>query len=211
MKYKLILLLGALLITNAFGALTYNFGAFNVLGNGTVPPAGPAPWLTFQVDEIDADSVQLTVTSKLIGQEFYSGVAINLNSSYDFSATTPTFSNYTQTGLFTVPTVEAGNNIWGGPSQTKYDLAFNFATGGDSTTRFDGFDAFSFRIDGVGINAFETEAVNNPAIAHVQSILIPDGTTSAWLTSSPTATQVPEPSALLLGGLGIAGLLRRRR
>lgn len=191
-----------LLVSSAFSAqtLTYNV---NTVISGTTLPSGPAPWLTVTLTEIDTDSVLMNVTSNLRNNEYFSGIGLSLSDSISYS--NRSFDSYTSTGGFTTPTVSIGSNIANGGVGEKYDIWFGFETSNSNSgiNRFNSDDTFSYTLNGFTINDFNSN--NVPIVGHIQSISVVDGTTSAWVSS------VPEPSSILLGGLAMLTLFRRRR
>jgi hypothetical protein len=210
MKNKLLPLLGALLlITNANAALSYSF---NLLGSGTVLPTGSAPWLTASINEVDSDTVTLTVTSSLNNPaEFFTGIGFQLTDSFVYGSLTT--SGYTQTGAFDQPTVTIGSDVAKGYGNIRYDVWFDFNTSSSDggAHRFNGSDFFTYTIDGININ--DVDITNNAGVAHVQGLIGADGIqTSSWiLPTTVNTSQVPEASSALLGCVGALALLRRRR
>jgi hypothetical protein len=206
MKLKLLpLAITAALLTTVHGAtISYSLDTIMI---GTQAPAPPPPYATMTVEDTGVNSITLTVTSSLAGPgEFWTKLGFNLKDDhvFDGSATVGSFST---SGVFTLPTVLYGENVGSGGGGLNYDIWFSFATAppGD---RFDGNDSFSIVVNGVSTSDFLSSPVDRQVIMHGQGLV--DGQ-SAWVGTSVGAGQVPEPSAALLGGLGLFALLRRNR
>lgn len=174
---------------------------------GTTPPGGPAPWANVTIATVDPDSVLLTVESNLSDPaEFWSAIGFNLRDDYVFDGGA-SVGNVVTIGGFDIPTVLYGENIKSGGGGIDYDLWFDFQTG-PLSARFDGSDSFSIQINGVTTEDFLSSPVNHQVVFHGQGL---DNEASSWVASAAGGGQVPEPSAALIGGLGILLLLKRNR
>jgi hypothetical protein len=201
MKIKTIALLGALMLSNAFAVTTLTYNIDTVLV-GTVQPYQATPWGLITINELDDDSVLLSIDSHLYHGAYYSSIGLNLVDSFAFAPVT--FTAYPVTGGFTLPTISVGNDVKSGGAGVGYDIWFDFATSNANggIQRFNMDDFYTYRVDGVGINDFNT--TNNPVIFHAQNL---NGGASSWVGTS----QVPEPSAMILGAVGMFFLLTKRR
>lgn len=179
--------------------------------DGTVPPAAPAPWATLSFnDGGGTGSVLLTVTTAgLSAGEFISSLSLNLDPTLNPASLT--FTPGAAAG-FTLPSVSAAANGHSADGGGLFDVEFNFASG-PPAARFSGGDTYTVTIAGIPtltassfgfVSSLPAPSGQQLVAAHVQSIAVPGGTASAWIT-------VPEPTSLLaLAGLGAMALRRRR-
>jgi hypothetical protein len=207
MKSKLLpLAITAALMLPTFGAHTiiYNIDTIMI---GDQAPAPPPPYATMVVETVDADTVLLTVTSSLSGSgEFWSGLGFNLVDGYVFDGSA-SIGAINVSGTFGAPTALYGENIKSGGGGIDYDIWFEFDIA-PPVDRFDGFDSFSVVINGVTTHDFLASPVDRQVIMHAQGLVAGQ---SSWVGTSVGASQVPEPSAALLGAFGALALFRRNR
>ncbi len=145
--------------------------------------------------------------------EFVSRVDFNLNPAYDPSGPgSLTFTPQTQSGVFDLPTISAGDDTIRGGGGDTYDISFAFSTSNQGGLhRFDDSDSVSYLISGItGLKASDfvfrggDSLAGSYADAHIQL----GNANSVWVNP----IQIPEPSALALIGLGlIACLVGTRR
>jgi hypothetical protein len=184
--------------------------------SGGTAPAGTAPWITATFDDGGGTgSVTMTLSAaNLTGPESVELWYFNLDPNLDPGSLT--FSTPTKTGTFETPTVSTGINAYMADGDGNYDIqiAFNHTDGDDK--RFTVGDSISYNITRAGLTANSFNFLSDPAgghgpyimAAHVQNT--PNGGGgSGWVT------QIPEPSTLVLFGLGLSVLLvsawRRRK
>lgn len=201
MKAKVVALFALpLLMSSAFAAqtLTYNV---NTINSG-VTPSGPAPWAIVTLTGIDDDSLLITVASNIQNNEFISGIGFNLTDGFSYS--TNSFNTYNSVGGFASPTITAGADSFNGGAGIKYDVWFSMETNNtqQGINRFDTNDQFSFVFEGSNLNNFISS--QDSVGAHIQGLT---NGNSVWVGT----TNIPEPASILLGGLGLVTLLRRRR
>jgi hypothetical protein len=201
MKTKMIALMSALLLSSSYAATSINYDIDTVL-IGTVAPSNATPWGQITITESGSNSVLISVDSHLYNGAYYSSLGLNLADTFTF--TPSTFQLYPTVGDFKAPTVSYGNNIGSGGAGIGYDIWFEFSTANrdGGAERFNMDDTFTYYVTGVNIHDFEN--VNNPVILHTQNLT---GGVSSWTGTAA----VPEPSAMLLGGIGMFFLLTKRR
>ena len=151
-------------------------------------------------------TLTLTATN-LTGTEFVSDWAFNLDPSLDPTALS--FAVGSKTGTFDDPTFGTGVDAFQEDGGGKYDIEFSFATSGSGggIHRFGVGESGTYTITGISTltaNSFDFLSATgggngvHPTAAHVQGIGA-EGSLSGWVSA-------PEPSAILLGLLGAAGL-----
>lgn len=212
MKTKTALALAASLVGLSHGATVLTV---DKVYNGATPSAD-APWATITATTVDtrangalADVVNINILASpdVTGTEFISKLALTLNEEL--------------VNADTVVSLEAIQGWWNGPLSTEVDVDNIIVGGGDRldlgveflTTnqngggfRFKEGKSFDLRVSYTGSEDITDENIfgdNAEAVIHVQGI---NGGDSGW------ATNVPEPDvSLLLGGVAMLGLLRRRK
>ncbi len=201
MKNKMIALVSALMLSNSYATTSISYNIDSVL-IGTVAPSNATTWGQITINETGDNSVSITVGSNLNNDNYYSSLGLNLVDDFDFKPLT--FQLYQTIGDFNAPTISVGNNIKSGGGGIGYDVWFDFSTSNRAggIERFNKDDTFTYYVTGVNIKEFN--AKSNPVVLHAQNLT---GGASSWVGCS----QVPEPSAMLLGSIGILFLLRRKR
>lgn len=174
-------------------------------------PSGIAPWAVLTFTDVDEDTVLLSVLSNLQSStEFTSEVNFNVDPSLNLSNLTVATANG-GSGTFLYNAAISPNGIGGGGAGSFYDVGINFSTSNSNSgiERFNGSDHALIYLNYSGPGTFNANSFNfgdskngEFATAHVQGI---NTELSSW------TTQVPEPSAAILGGLGALALLRRKR
>ena len=153
---------------------------------GLLITAGTASSATVLIDWSTANDISGVADTN---GDFWNSLGSGFANGGDFSATALTASNNTASG-------------W----SVAVDL-----TGNTSNNTGTGFG-------GTGINGpigaaapFNTTGTNRPTTDGIFANYNVNGTTTITFTGLSASTQVQEPSAALLGGLGMLALLRRRR
>lgn len=202
MKTKLIAAISLITIANAYSEQTISYG-LNKVSIGTTYPIGSS-WGAIDIAEVGSSSVLMTISANLTNEEFYSSVGLNLVNDFVFGPIVFTPYQTLTTGDFELPRIYAGNNVKTGGGNIGYDLWFEFETAnsGGGIKRFNNTDSFTYRIDGIGIDAFKVNS--NAVIAHAQNL---DKNNSSWIGGN----SIPEPSSLLLGCIGMVLLLKKKR
>lgn len=192
----------------------------------TVEGSTPSGFPTATFTDTGAGTVGLNLDlAGLSGGEFASAFFFN----YAGDATTLTFTRTGGTGPLSGYTIFKGSNNQNSPgNQGLFDIQFDFATtnSGNGALRFDADEFLDFSITGTGLTAslFNFNAApegpnngDNFALARIQGIA---GGLSASVADEDggdggggNEIPVPEPAAIGLFGLGLAGvaILRRRR
>lgn len=204
---KLLLAITALAVASccesAKGATTSY--QLNTITSGATPLT-PAPWATFTFTDVGLNQVKLDITSSLTNGEFFSKMALNVNPGLTVTDSNLVFAFLSQTGSFDLPTINIDyDNVNVGAGGGSYDISMDFETSSANggSRRFNESDNVSYLMTYTGQGTFNSNLfAPDTASAHIQAI----GNDSAW-----TVTSIPEPSATLLGGLGVLALLRRKR
>jgi hypothetical protein len=211
-KYTLSAILGI--------GISYNANALQFILHDEFS-GGQQPTGSIQVDinTVATNTVQLTISSQLVGTEFLSDLYLNLNPAY--SASNLNFGSPTRTGSFgTDPVVPAPPplNADGGGT---FDIKFAFDTA-PPADRFDGLlDSITYQITGLGLITNLVEAdfdylSQDPsgghgffkAAAHIQGVGT-NGDGSGFI--APNGVPDGGTTVMLLGtALACLGALRQR-
>lgn len=189
-----------------------------------VQPAGTGPWGTATFDDVGVNQVQLTMALNLqAAGEFISKWYFNIDPAFDLSQMLVSFQSGQAANSVTFN--QDGINV---PGSGDADIRFRFATANNSN-RFNGTETsvYLFTNNGPGTltsDSFDyvfSHARNKPTFLsafHAQGLLCDRSVHVGGLEShgGVTSTPVPEPSSMVLaglglGGLGLMGLARRRR
>lgn len=184
--------------------LTYSFGDPIT---SSVVPYGSEPWFIIQLSQMD-NYTKVTMNSHLSNGEFIDQVGFNLNTSVDYGSLI--FTSSDMIGNFTTPQFSSGNDAFnvGGGNSCDLNIQFTTSNSGGGINRFNLNDSFTFNVN-LPITAFTDNTDQLPSIVHVQGIIGDGITQSTWLI--PNTPQIPEPSSLLLGSIGMVLLLNRKR
>ena len=190
------------------GAVQYQL---NLEYSGGTSPAGPAPWLTATLEDVASgvlNTVQLTLSaSGLSANEFISSWYFNFNPQYTSLVFPDAVGGNGPAGTLQ-PIIQ---NAYGAGPAAGFDIEFDFPTAGDSNTnRFSAGETVVYTFDGIGLTAADFNYQNaggaGPffSAAHVQSI--GSGSGSGWIGTGGDTVPVPEPSGILLLGMGFLAL-----
>ena len=203
-------------IASSAGATSVSFD-LTVEFSGATPPVGSLS-ATFD-DGGTAGSVELTMTSSLVGTEYVKVWLFNLDPTLDPAGLI--FSALPKSGSFTDPGISTDSDNSTPPNLKAdgdglFDIKFTFTSGGgsDDTTRFGDSDIAKYDITGISTltaTSFDFLSLSSsqglPTAAHVGGIG-DDGIPSGWITV------IPEPVTMVgvfLGLGGLAGYVRKRQ
>src|SRR5262245_40770395 len=190
---------------------------FNNAFSGSAPVSTNRPWIDAIFQTVTPGTVRLTVTNlTLSASENVDQVYFNLNTA--LKPANLTFTLVNESGLFKVPKISTGVNKFQADGDGKYDILFNFNSGGTANTRFTAGESVTYYISGIpNLVAADFSYLSAPAggagpfyaAAHVQRI--GNGTLSGWLSASAmTPLLVPEPTTIALSLLASGVWLVRR-
>jgi MYXO-CTERM domain-containing protein len=203
--------LAALLLPSTAYAAVLTFSADYEFSGGTAPSGSP-PWYTLSFDDGGGvGSVLLTLTAtNLTGAENVLHLMFNLNPAMNGNLPL-TFAGLVKVGSFDTPSIAQGVDAYKADGDGFYDFDLEFASGGNTSKTFTQGDVLQYTITGPGLVAASFNFLSLDAgghgpflmAAHIQNT--GGGSQSGWVTQSP------EPSALFLAMLGLAGLCLARR
>ncbi len=203
-KMSLIILATATVAISNAASFTINFSNANII-TGSTPINGPSGLVGRAIfTDTVANTVSLTVlnlspTAGAGSTQFFGELDLNVNpfpASPGGSESDPHIQGFSWS-----------NNGINGVSGAKYDLAINFEPSAGS--RILPGQSSTMTLTGTGLTANAFNALDSKgvtlALLHVQALA--DGSS----TKLGGAGAVPEPAPFMVMGLGVLGLLRRRR
>ena len=211
--FRFILVMGLIIAAAPAYATTFYL---DYTFSGDDPDGDPA-WLTAELtDNPDpAGGVLLTLTTNLTGSEYVGSWYFNLNP--DLNPTLLSFAP--QSGNpYAAGIVDTGVDAFKADGDGWFDILFSFPTAEADRFPGDGPVSISWLItstEEITPDSFSFGSTGHAeyfTAAHIQSILIPGGTTSGWIAGNadpPTAAPIPGTAFLL--GSGILSLVGWRR
>lgn len=214
------------LLTGALAAMTFSMahGAVTLTLDNPTVASDPAYTMTLTFEETTrADEVKVTFKAVDVGSHYVDGFALNLPEGLNYNRVQLGGST-AESGFFQAPQLQAIRDNFFGPGATAsgpnvgiFDLGVTFASGRNKPDNvlFTTGDELSFLVtstQGPLSVADLAETFDTPTdtwLAAASVITSPNY--CAWYTPDGHPTNVPEPSTALLGLLGLAGLVRRKR
>ncbi len=228
--HKLFIAVVAMLFPSIASATsqTLTIGSDIEFSGGQAPVSPLHPWIQMTITDNGPNSVVFQLTAPhLTGSENISEFDFNLDPALSMDLGSLVFSSIVKSGSFDTPTIHQGVNAFKADGDGDYDIQFSFTTGGNVSKTFTNGDVLQYAITGNSISAESFDFLSNPdgghgpfvTAAHIQNTTGAGSGGSGWVADTTggtiVITNVPEPSSILLGALGlIAGVVpccRRRR
>ena len=211
-------LIGVLAPINAY---SLTIGLDTEFSGGANPAGFPAIFPTIEITAVDADTVDVLITSNLSGVEFLDEVLLNYGGANALTASFVSGQDATEGVFF-------GSNAFKADGAGYFDIKFDYAASNADPNRFTAGETSRFTLsvasgllDPTDFNFLSTTSAKGSFVgaAHVQGIA-PNGSLSGWVGGDgdgPTPPPpdpdptVPEPTAVWMLGLGLLGLVGYKR
>jgi hypothetical protein len=186
-------------------------------GSDLKPKPDGDPWWLQAIFEDTTDGVLLTLEANLSGDNFVNDWYFNLDP--QLNPLDLTFE------LQSGNTAPAADNILQDPDPSKneykadgtgglFDIVFDFPE--DDATRFEGQESIQYLITGAGLSASSFNFLSDGGYggwhtaAKIQALSDPPGG-STWIGDGDGTPPIPEPTTILLVGLGLLGIAGLRK
>lgn len=187
--------------------------ALNLEFSGGTAPSGTAPWMTGTFAQNGANSVRLTVSNSFLAQEVVTGLYFNITTPNLPTAVGVSYNSGLSSAGTTPDSIlrKAANPLADATFKADGDGYFDFRIDWDNNI-FNGNETVVFDLTAPGLleSFFNTDSEPGGGhgsyhmAAHVQQT--GGGGSSGWIGDGGEPPVVPVPSAVWLGGIGLAGV-----